>query len=39
VPGLVLTVLAGGAAIWWTMLTGHSGSASVWGDLIGSTNP
>ena len=38
VPGLVLTLLAGVAAIWWTVLTGHSGSASVWSDLIGS-NP
>lgn len=39
VPGLVLAVLAGAAAIWWTVLTGHSGTASVWSDLIGSTNP
>ena len=39
VPGLLLTLLAGAAAIYWTVLTGHSGSASVWGDLVGSTNP
>ncbi len=38
VPGLLLTVLAGAAAIYWTVLTGHSGSMSVWGGLI-SSNP
>ncbi len=37
-PGLVLALLVAAAAIWWTVLTGHSGSASVWGDLIRSNS-
>ncbi len=36
-PVLVLAVLVGVAAIGWTVLTGHSGSESVWADLVGAT--
>ena len=32
--GLVLCVLAGAAAIWWTVRTGHSGAVAVWGDVL-----
>ena len=28
--GIVLAVVAGAAAITWTVLTGHSGSTAVW---------
>lgn len=32
--GLVLCVLAGAAAIWWTVRTGHSGAVAVWDDVL-----
>ncbi len=32
--GVALTVLAGAAAITWTVLTGHSGSAAVWDGIV-----
>jgi uncharacterized membrane protein YqjE len=36
---VVVAVLAGGAAVTWTYLTGESGARSVWGEQVANTNP
>ena len=37
-PGVVLAVVAGALAIWWTVRVGHSGSSAVWSGIVASTN-
>ena len=35
---VVVAVLAGGAAVTWTYLTGESGARAVWGETVTNTN-
>ena len=37
-PGVVLAVVTGALAIWWTVRVGHSGSSAVWSGIVASTN-
>lgn len=39
VVGLVLAVVVGVAAVWWTIRVGESGAQAVWGGVISSTDP
>jgi hypothetical protein len=36
--GIVLTVVTGVLALWWTIRVGHSGSSAVWTNIVASTN-
>lgn len=38
-PSTILAALVAVIVVGWTVLVGHSGSESVWGDLVRSTNP